>query len=220
MRFRNSCGPRNLEKFNESHGLLLKWSGCGCCWHCCWRWWRWIYCDLKLMKGVGGDEIWWNYITCCTGDVCCFEALVDSCIVKPIFMTPRLGRFPSQFLASCWWLKSGKNQLIGSLGGDFKHLLLFTLTWGDDPILTSIFFRWVGSTTNLAVYFMLYRVFVHPRWCRVHLYFPLLTWRVNSDQLASQQKLPRLIEFARRVFSEFFLSGFCRCFSLRIHTLP
>ena len=75
-----SCVPWNLEKFNESDGLLLKWSGCGCCWHCCWRWWRWIYCDLKLMKGVGGDEIWWNYITCCTGDVCCFEALVDSCI--------------------------------------------------------------------------------------------------------------------------------------------
>ena len=35
------------------------------------------------------------------------------------------------------------------LGGGFKYFFIFTPKFGEDePILTSIFFRWVGSTTN------------------------------------------------------------------------
>ena len=34
------------------------------------------------------------------------------------------------------------------LGGRFKYVLFSSPTWGNDPILTSIFFKWVGSTTN------------------------------------------------------------------------
>ena len=35
------------------------------------------------------------------------------------------------------------------LGGGFKHFVMFTPILGEDePILTSIFFNWVGSTTN------------------------------------------------------------------------
>ena len=34
------------------------------------------------------------------------------------------------------------------LGGGFKYLFIFTPCWGKIPILTSIFFKWVGSNTN------------------------------------------------------------------------
>ena len=34
------------------------------------------------------------------------------------------------------------------LGGGFKHVLFSPLFGEDEPILTRIFFKWVGSTTN------------------------------------------------------------------------
>ena len=37
---------------------------------------------------------------------------------------------------------------LGFLGGGFKHFLCSPRKLGKIPILTSIFFRWVGSTTN------------------------------------------------------------------------
>ena len=44
---------------------------------------------------------------------------------------PRPGRFTNCLFG--WW---------------FRPLLMFTPIWGNDPILTIIFFKWVGSTTN------------------------------------------------------------------------
>ena len=35
-----------------------------------------------------------------------------------------------------------------SLGGGFKHFLFLHPPGEDEPILTIIFFNWVGSTTN------------------------------------------------------------------------
>ena len=43
------------------------------------------------------------------------------------------------------WL--GNSLLIPSLGVGFNLFVIFTPTWGNDPIWL-IFFRWVGSTTN------------------------------------------------------------------------
>ena len=38
------------------------------------------------------------------------------------------------------------------LDGGFKHFLFSPRKFGEDePILTSIFFKWVGSTTNYRV---------------------------------------------------------------------
>ena len=38
-------------------------------------------------------------------------------------------------------------------GGGFKYFVMFTPKIGEDePILTSIFFKWVGSTTNQIIH--------------------------------------------------------------------
>jgi len=40
-----------------------------------------------------------------------------------------------------------------SLDGGFKYILVFTPKIGEDePILTFIFFKWVGSTTNRKLF--------------------------------------------------------------------
>ena len=47
--------------------------------------------------------------------------------------------------SKCWWFFRLCNV---HLGGGFKHSLFFIPIWGKWSNLTSIFFRWVGSTTN------------------------------------------------------------------------
>ncbi len=47
------------------------------------------------------------------------------------------------------------------LGGGFKYFLFSPRTGEDEPNLTSIFFRWVGSTTNQFCFAFEPQVFRH-----------------------------------------------------------
>ena len=73
-----------------------------------------------------------------------------------------------------------------NLGGGFKHFLFFTPPFGgDEPILTSIFFKWVGSTTNQKRfgYILGIMLFLNPRqhWCGTTWAFQ--TWGVADSYL-------------------------------------
>ena len=42
----------------------------------------------------------------------------------------------------------GRSFVYLQFGGGFEYFLLLALFGEDEPILTSIFFKWVGSTTT------------------------------------------------------------------------
>ena len=71
------------------------------------------------------------------------------------------------------------------LGGGFKYFLFSPLFGEDEPILTLIFFNWVGSTTNRIKFWGMFRSLPKP-------------WEVNSCLLT-------LWRFWRIAFSLFFL---------------
>ena len=66
------------------------------------------------------------------------------CLFQRLCWYPRF-KSSSPEVSSC----TGYENLHGFLGGGFKYCFIFNPTWGYDENLTSIFFRWVGSTTNL-----------------------------------------------------------------------
>ncbi len=52
------------------------------------------------------------------------------------------------------WKKKGvytKSNLLMVGGFKLLNFCLFSHTWGDDPILTNIFFKWVETTTKLSI---------------------------------------------------------------------
>ncbi len=123
-----------------------------------------IFCFLgklatRSRKELRVSHVWWDFplVMRLSWDLLESVAiLLKSLHVQQTFMQFTMITVKSIFLLQ--WLHSKKKQKTSHLQNSacktrwwFQIFFIFTSTWGRFPILTSIFFRWVGSTTNQKI---------------------------------------------------------------------